>query len=141
MASTLYSSKVASTVQPRAGIGLTSVHGTYELAAALVLNDVIQMVKVPAGARIVNVILGSDDLDTGSPAIVLAVGDGSTADRFITASTVAQGGGVTTINQVDGIGYTYTLADTIDIKVTTAPATGTTSGTLNLTVVYDMQQA
>lgn len=142
MASTLSSSKVASTVVSRAGTGLTSVHGTYELAAALVVNDIIQMVKIPKGARIVNVILGTDDLDSGaSPAIVLAVGDGTTADRFISGSTVAQAGGVATIGKVDGVGYVYTADDTIDIKVTTAPATGATSGTLNLTVVYDMCQA
>lgn len=142
MASTLYSTKVASTVPSRGGIHLTSVHGTYELSAALVVNDVIQMVKVPKGARIVEVILGSDDLDTGgSPAIILAVGDGTTADRFVTGSTIAQGAGLVRLNQVDGIGYVYTAEDTIDIKVTTAPATGATSGTLNLTVIYDMTQA
>ena len=142
MASTLTAAKVASTVQSRGGVGLTSVHGTYELAAALVVNDVIQMVKIPKGARIVDAILGTDDLDSGgSPAIILAVGDGTTADRFITGSTVAQAGGVTRLSQVDGIGYVYTAEDTIDVKVTTAPATGATSGTINLTVVYDMCQA
>lgn len=140
--STLYTSKVASTVQSRGGTTIVSVHGTYELAAALVADDVIQMVKIPAGARIVDMTLAADDLDSNvSPAIVLAVGDGTTADRFITGSTIGQGSGIQKLNQVDGMGYVYTAADTIDVKVTTGPATGATSGTINLTVVYDLQQA
>lgn len=141
MAETFTTSKVATTVMARGGIGVQSVHGTYELTKALVVNDVIQMVKIPKGARIIDTILAADDLDTGSPAIVLTVGDGTTADRFITASTVAQGSGVARLGQVDGLGYVYTAEDTIDVKVTTAPATGTATGTIALTVLYDMQQA
>lgn len=139
---TVTSSKVASTVQARGGTGLTSVHGTYEITAntQTQLADVFQMVKVPKGARIVNVILGTDDIDTGT-ALVLDVGDGTVTDRFIDGATIGQTGGVAYLNEVDGIGYVYTADDTIDVICQVAAQTPVTSGTINLTVVYDMQQA
>lgn len=140
MASTFTTSKVAAGVQPRViESGVISVTGSYALAAALVVNDVIQMVKVPAGATIVNTILSVPDLDSnGSPAIVLAVGDGSDDDRFVTGSTVGQAGGTVMSNTPTGTGYAYAAEDTVDVKVTTAPATGATSGTITLTVLYTM---
>jgi len=141
MASTLTSSKVASTVTTRKVEDMTAVWAEYELTAALVVNDVIQMVKVPMGATILDVKVASDDLDTGSsPAAVLAVGDGTTAARFITGSTIAQGGGMASLGVVDGFLYKYTADDTIDIKFTTAPATGATEGTLKLMVLYSLNQ-
>jgi hypothetical protein len=96
MASTLTAAKVASGIQPKATHqGVVAVRGIYTLTAALVINDVIQMVKVPKGAQILEVILTSDDLDTnGSPTIKLNVGDGNLTDRFIKQDTVAQAGGI-----------------------------------------------
>lgn len=140
MASTFTSDAVASTVQPRAGLGVCSITASYEISAALVVNDVIQMVKVPAGATVLNVILQTDDLDTnGSPAIVLDVGDGTNTDLYIDGSTIGQAGGIEYMNVNTALGNTYTSEDTIDILVQVAPATGATSGTLTLTVIYDMQ--
>lgn len=138
MASTFTSAKVASTVQARSGLDLTSVYAEYEIAAALVVNDVIEMVKVPAGAVIHDVILGTDDLDSGTD-LVLDVGDGSVTDRFIDGATIGQTAGVARLNEVDGLNYQYTSADTIDVKVQVAPGTGATSGTIRLTVLYTTQ--
>lgn len=141
MASTFKSAKCADGVQPRCGIGVTSVSGEYSIAAALVINDVIQMVKIPKGATILDMVLAADDLDTNvSPAITLDVGDGTTADRFIAASTIAQGGGVARLGQVDGVQFTYTADDTIDVKVKAAPGTGATEGHIRLTVLYTMDK-
>lgn len=148
MASTLTSSQVAAGIQPRyehGGVTIT-VKAKYTLTAALVINDVIQMVKVPLGACINEIILTADDLDTNvGPAIVLAVGDGGDDDRFIKDSTVAQAGGVVRLGSGVAVAslsaasyYQYTAEDTIDVKVTTAPATGTTAGDIVLTVIYSM---
>ena len=140
---TLTSSKVASTVQARSGVnGVIAVYATYTLTAALALNDVIQMVKVPAGATILSVKLTADDLDSnGSPAIVLDVGDGSDTDRFIDGATIGQAGGITAEQNVrTGFNYEYTAEDTIDVLVQVAPATGATSGDIKLQVMYTMQQ-
>lgn len=136
---TLTSSKVATGVQEREfHSGVNSVSATYTLTAALALNDVIQMVKIPAGARILQVLLAADDLDTGgSPAIVLDVGDGGDTDRFIDGATIGQSGGVAALNSQVGFDYTYTADDTIDVLVQVAPATGATSGVdVHLTVFY-----
>lgn len=140
MASTFTTDKVAESVIARTGPGRCSVFASYALTAALVVDDVIQMVKIPKGARIVNVILSSTDLDTdGTPAIILDVGDGTVTDRFIDGATIAQAGGVQHLNEPGGTGYVYTDDDTIDVKVQVAPDVGTTSGTIGLTVDYDMQ--
>lgn len=112
-------------------------HSEYTFGAAPVVNDVVRSIPVVAGARVLEVILSSTDLDTdATPAIVLAVGDGSDEDRFITASTAGQGGGVERLNNIAGHGYEYTADDTIDIKVTTAPDTGVV-GTVKVSVLLD----
>lgn len=142
-ATTFTSAQAASTVNPRTcENGLCYAFGTYEITAALVISDVIQMVRVPAGAYIQEVILQSDDLDTAGPAIVLDVGDGTTTDRFIDACLCAQVAAndvACRTNQMDGVNYLYAAEDTIDVIVATAPTTGATSGTITLTVIYGMQ--
>lgn len=139
---TLTTSKVASTVQSRTNVDLTAVWATYTLTAALALNDVIQMVKVPAGATILDMGLSCTDLDSGGTAIVLDVGDGSDTDRFIDGSAVGGTGGTSRIGSGittnTHIGYTYTAEDTIDVLVQTGPTTGATSGTVFLYVLYSM---
>lgn len=143
---TLQTSKVAASYQARAGIDLTAVTASYSLSAALALNDVIQMVKIPKDATVLEVILACDDLDTGgSPAIVLDVGDGGDTDRFIDGATIGQTGGYVRLGQGittagdAGAAYKYTEEDTIDVLVQAGPQTGATSGTLTLTVFYTMQ--
>jgi len=126
-------------VQPRTGEGVIAVVSKYTQAAAYVINDVIQMVKVPKGAVILDVALSCEDLDThATPTIVLEVGDGEDTDRYITGSTIGQAGGLASLARYNGHGYQYTANDTIDVKVTTAPATGTTDKSIMLTVLYTM---
>ena len=139
MATTFTSSGVATGIMAKSLIGLNAVTATYTVSSALVVNDVIEMVKVPKGAKIVEVILACGDLDTdGTPAVVLAVGDGTTADRFITGSTVGQAGGVTRLGVAAGLGYVYTANDTIDIKATTAADAMSSAADVTLTVVYEL---
>lgn len=112
----------------------------YTLTAALALNDVIQMIPVAAGERVVDLQLISEDLDTnGTPAIVLDVGDGDDTDRYIDGSTIGQTGGMARLGQgvatdaaAIAINRLYAAADTIDVLVQAAPATGATTGTIRL---------
>lgn len=115
-----------------------TVYSEYAIGAALALNDLIRMVKVPAGATVLAVTLGADDLDTGgSPAITLDVGDDGDPDRYIAASTIGQTGAAPVSGILKaGFGYVYTADDTIDILIKAAPATGATSGTLRLSATY-----
>lgn len=115
-----------------------TVYSEYAIAAALVINDRIRMVKVPKGATVIGAMLGADDLDTnGAPTITLDVGDDGTSDRFIAASTIGQTGAAPASAIVKaGFGYAYPADDTIDILVKAAPATGAATGTLRLAVTY-----
>jgi hypothetical protein len=110
---------------------------SYSIATTeLELDDIVQMVKVPAGATVYDVILVSTDVDTnGSPAVKFDVGDGSDDDYYIAASTVGQAGGVARSAALTAKPKTYTVDDTIDLHVDTAAATAA-AGTVSLTVIY-----
>ena len=140
MATTYSSAQAAANVTAKylhAGAIVRSA--TYALTAALVVNDVIQMFKLPSGATVHEVILASDDLDSnGTPAIALDVGDATAANRFIAASAVARTGGVARADQAAGIGYKYAADTMLQVKVNTAPATGASTGNVTLTVAYSM---
>lgn len=139
---TYNSSKVASTVQRRAGLDLTVAYASYTFTVAPALNDVVNMIKVPKGATVESVTVSSTDMDTnGAPAIILAVGDTGSATRFVSGASIAQGAGVVRGSNATNLPfpYTYSSEDTISIKVTTGPATGAV-GTVKLAVFYTMQQ-
>jgi hypothetical protein len=84
-------------------------------------NDVIEMVKIPIGATIVDVILLTGALGSN---VLGAVGDGTVPERFITNTSVA-GNSITRQNATahGGIPKTYTAADTIDVTVSNANPT------------------
>jgi len=121
-----------------------AVRGVFDLAVdgigALVINDVINMVKLPAGHVIVDCIVDTDDLDTnGTPTIVFSAGltSGGTNAELISLSSQMKTGGVARMDQTAGVRLAATDADrNIGIKVTTAPATGTATGKVGLTLVY-----
>lgn len=122
--------------------GTACVQSTYTITAgtALVDEDIVEMVKVPKGARVTEVILTTTDLDSDlSPAIVVCVGDGVDEDRYIAGSTIGQTGG--TVRMGSGIttatnAFTYTADDTIDFKVKTVAATAATTFTIQLIVFF-----
>lgn len=122
---------------------------TYALAAALVINDVIEIGILPANARIVDGIIDTDDLDSnGSPAVTLDVGimSGVVGDadlartvgtELFAASTIGQAGGMARTTK--GQRSTPTALDrSIGVLVKAAPATSATTGTIRLTVFYTM---
>lgn len=119
--------------------GVTAVHADLVVTAAAT-NDVFRMVKVSKGDVIYDVILGAGDVDSGT-ALVMTVGDGGDTDRFITASTIGQAGGVARMNNYAGQGFTYSADDTIDILVSTG-ATGIAAGspTVSVTVLLGREQ-
>lgn len=119
------------------GHGLKAVVGVHTLTAALALNDVIQSPTVPAGATIIDVIVTATDLDTGgTPAITLDVGYGDDPDYFIADTTIGQTGGVARASAATAKPLTLAQKDTIDITVSAAPATGATSGTVSIAVIF-----
>lgn len=109
-------------------------------------GDIIEMVKVPKGAMILDMALSSEDIDTNAtPTVTLDVGDGGDVDRFIDGTTIGQAGGIVRLGSgvvaaaIDGAhGFVYTDDDTIDIKVVDAAATKA-AGNITLTVLYTME--
>lgn len=134
---TYRANKVASTVQARGGIDLTSVTGELTVSTNLAANDILEMVKIPAGATVQELIV-SVSASVASTATAV-VGDGADTDRFITSGALGQGAAsLVRLNAATGHGYLYTAEDTIDIVYTaiTTPATG---AVIRLTAFYTMQ--
>lgn len=104
-------------------------------AAGLTLNALFGSIKVPKGAVIIGAQLKSTDIDTGSAAVILAVGDTGDDDRLITGSTAGQAGTFSNTLAVTGFGYQYTAETLVQVKVTTAPATAA-AGTITYGVWY-----
>lgn len=104
---------------------LVTGHARYTLGPTLVVGDVIRLFRVPASARIRNVLLFSQKLDTGgTPAVTLNVGDSTSATRFFSASNVGQAGGAAEVAVgAAPKGQEYLAEDTIIATVASAPAT------------------
>jgi hypothetical protein len=119
----------------------------YSLPTAPSEDDIIEMGVIPAGCRVVDVILDADDLDTdASPAIALDVGimsgdpgvddDARTCGaEFFSASAVAQAGGVArptlkTAFRVEPVDHDRSVG----IKIGTAAATFA-AGKIGLTLI------
>ena len=111
----------------------------------LAANDVLDIGIIPATSQVVDVVIDSDDLDTGTAALAFDVGvltgnPGETSGRtcgneFFAASTVAQAGGVARMTKKEG--FRVARADTdksVGVKITTAADVQTTSGKIGVSV-------
>lgn len=135
---TFTADKVATTIMSRAGIDVTCVTGTYTVAANLGASDIIQMVKVPKGATVVEVVASTSASIAATS--TCEFGDGGDTDRFIASGGFGSGAAaLSRLNAATGHGYTYTDEDTIDFK-TTVQTTPTTGAVIKLTAIYQMQQ-
>lgn len=89
-------------------------------------------VAVPARTVIGGFDLVVSDLDSNAaPAITLNVGDAADVDRFVAASTIAQGGGRLEYRPASSAWYRYNLASAVTVRVGTDAATDA-SGTVSL---------
>ena len=153
---TYNATKMAAGIQPRAlPTGIVPVISTFlmTVAAKLATNDLVNMLNIegdPAiiggGPSITGMALDCDQIDTGA-GVVLALGDATTANRYITGSTVGQAGGYATPNQAGVLGYqpflttfnAYPTASlalyTIVLKATTGVTTGQL-GTIRVKAEY-----
>jgi hypothetical protein len=109
------------------------VFGSIALTTALAVNDIVQLIQVPNGYKVLNVTLDCDPLDSNAtPTLTGSVGDAGTAGRYITV-TAAQlkAGGVFPNNVAASTGYVYTPASSggnagstvLQFKCTANPAT------------------
>lgn len=139
---TLTASAAQSTVPAKYRInGNVTAFGSYPLtgAASLSTGDVLQMVRVPNGAVILDVKVIVDQLSGGN--YTFNVGDGNLASRFFTSLSSGSTSSIFCLNMVagtaGGMGYSYSAEDTVDITVGTA-TTATASGVIRLAVTYTL---
>ena len=148
MATTYKATREQSGVEPIYNVaGVVAVVSSYTFAAALVINDLINVCEVPANSKVVGyyVDVPSTGMDTAT-ALVWALGDTTTANLYITGSTVGRSsaGGIvgpgSTGSQPGSLSVDYTVQTTIQFKCTTAPTTGVASGTITFVILYTCQQ-
>ena len=125
-----------------------AAEGKYDLSAALVLDNIVKLHRIPPGAIPIDCRLELDELDTGADAIVgsLALMEEGGADilansELIKDSTLGQAGGVARMDQLD-TARRAVLEKAVEkprfvvFKVTTAPGTGATTGRIKSSVLY-----
>lgn len=129
------STKVTAGTQPKGlRVGLVAVTAEYSVAAGTSLSagDVIQMVKVPAGATPIYVALSN-----GSGDALITVGDTAVTNRYITSVTQSSAQPqIRTINS-NFVPYTYSVDGTIDITIGTV-SVGTITGGFRLQAIFSM---
>jgi hypothetical protein len=108
-------------------------YDTYE-ASSLASGSDISVARLPKGAKVYDVAIHHDALGSG---VTLAVGDGSDADRYVTATAAASAGVISMHNDgaIGGVAFEQT-AET-DILVTTGG--GSASGTIKCMVIYAVE--
>jgi hypothetical protein len=140
MATAFTASGVASGVQARTNIpGAVIELVSYSLTAAFVVNDTVAFLVLPANARLWDIALDVDPLDT-TTGIVIAAGTSASPSLFISGATIGRSSasGVQRANVGGTVNYTSTTDQTLVMKVTTAPTSGLTTGTVRMGVVYTM---
>lgn len=94
-------------------------------------GDVIQMLKVPAGAVINDMTLAiSSSVQSYT---ITGLGDGNSVNRFIASQSLVL---VQTVRLTQGLGYAYTADDTIDIVIGTVTSGTAANCDIRLTVNY-----
>lgn len=132
-------------VQPKAlHEGVQSVRSVYSASHSHSPTDVIQMVKVPNGAIIDEIILSSVPGSGSAPAVVVfQVGDGDDPNRFasLTFGSGASAGAGLVARANLGLGYEYSFSDaeipqydTIDLTVDAGVLSA--GHVIQLTVLY-----
>lgn len=112
-------------------------------STAFVINDVIRMIKMPKGARVIDLHYYVPALDS-STGVVTAVGDQDGTpddDRYVTAATVGRSGaaGMQRMAAATGVGYKFAADGYLELKVTTAASgTASTTGTIKMWATYSV---
>jgi hypothetical protein len=99
--------------------------------ADLVTGNTIGAFMVPAGFTVVGIIAVATDMDSGTPALTLSVGDAASGTRYLNASTIGQAGTTTQTLATTGLLFKNTADTEILITVTLQPATAV-AGTVAL---------
>lgn len=144
MATNYFADHGTTTQSAKVRTGITKQTFSFPLSAALVLNDTITLANIPALAKLTAFQIDVCDLDSnGAPTVKLDVGDSTSQNRYVAATTKGQSPAI--IGQADQVpgstNFRYAAADVFKITVNTAPATGIATGTIQGWVEYEMDDA
>lgn len=143
---TKYSQGIITVPYPSLAGAVTAMRFAHALAAAPAQGDIIELAQLPAGMRVIDMILDTDDLDSGT-AILLDVGimSGNWGDNdnartcgaeFISGSNVAQAGGAVRPTLKTAFRTAPAVNDrSIGVKINTAAGTFV-AGTIGLTLLF-----
>jgi len=143
---TYVAAQAMSGVQARAvHAGVNQVYSIYSLTATLSAGDVIQMCKLPDGARVHDVVFAFN-VNPGANADEYNVGTRATPTALIQSATCSANV-MFRLNQAGNIGRQFTVSDDaanrftmIEVTPTTFAGTGTKSGALMLSITYSVDQ-
>ena len=130
---TLTASAAQAGAQPLACNGFNVRNVQYALSASLSAGDVIQMCKVPAGAKICG---GRVAFKGNANTCTIAVGDGGDVDRYLASVSASATNHWFDTSIQD---YSFSAEDTIDIEVGSITA-ATATGVFELMIMYTWNQ-
>lgn len=121
--------------------------GKYDLAAALVVGDIVKLCKIPAGCIPIDCRLEMDDLDTGTALIgSLALMEMGGSDilansELIKTNVLGQAAGVVRMDNLDTarravLEVSVEKQRFLVYKVTTAPGTGAATGRIKGSILF-----
>jgi hypothetical protein len=123
--------------QGTACAGVYAMYDEYEADALTTGSTITMGSPLPIGARILNVILYTDDMGS---TVTCDVGDAGDTDRYLDGIDVTNANDVhsllgagTRLGEIDGFGYVITGTNDQQILITTA---GVWGGTVKLVVIY-----
>lgn len=114
---------------PQGDVGVRA--GEITIAAAVDAADVFQLVKINKGETVIGYCLEVPELDTGT-AVKIDLGTDTDTDLFLNANILGQSAGSSNALVAP---VTFDADGSIDLVIDTAPTTGTTSGTIKLSVL------
>jgi hypothetical protein len=132
MASTRYADNYYTAVPQHSQVGVKVVREfILTLAAAIVINDLFKFGQIPALVMLDDFWVDVPDVDAAT-AFVCALGDNTTAAKYVTGSVIGQAAGYI---YRGGTGFVaaslpakYSAANDLVLKCTTAPTTSATTG-------------
>lgn len=123
---------VALAVQPKSlTVGLVHASSTYSLNISTTIGTTIQMIKVAKGATPVLIQFGTNIVGDHT----VECGDGNDSSRYRSAATLTAGLGMVIANLPSL--YTYSVDDTIDLKISLASVT-TLGGAYYMRAIFSM---
>lgn len=109
--------------------------GSFALTVAMVttINNTISLFTVPKGFTVLGVTMDATQMDS-STGLTLDLGDGTTANKWVQASTIASstGGGIglNALLPPQTLGFRYTADTAIVLKIHAAPSGTISAGTV-----------